>query len=139
MRIEINGKTWYDLSDFDSYEEIEELGEITGTSDIPACIDLERDWDSIQEYLGLTDYAQQIVAAYAEATNVFNPVEALEAYSGQYATPADFCEEICEEVECEALDTLPNYLKLCIDWGAVWDTALCHEYFEYSGYYFRNV
>lgn len=74
MRIEINGKTWYDLSDFDSYEEIEELGEITGTSDIPDCIDLESDWDTIREYLGLTDYAQQIVMAYAEATNVFNPL-----------------------------------------------------------------
>lgn len=139
MRIEIDNKSWYDITDFDSYEEIEELGEVTGTSGIPDCIDLESDWDAIQEYLGLTDYAQQIVMAYSNATNVFNPVEALESYVGQYATPADFCEELCEEVEGEALESLPGYLLGCIDWEMVWVRSLCHDYFEYSGYYFRNV
>ena len=42
MRIEI-----------ESYEEIEDLGEITGTIGIPDCVDIEADWDSIQEYLKL--------------------------------------------------------------------------------------
>lgn len=138
MEIKVNGK-WYEVSWFDDFEEIEMIGEIEETKGIPDFIDLESDWDTIREYLSLTDYAQQIVMAYAEATNVFNPEEALEAYIGRYATPADFCEEFCEEVESEALDALPNYLKFCIDWAAVWDTALCHDYFEYSGYYFRNV
>lgn len=69
MRIEINNKSWYAITDFDSYEEIEELGEVTGTSGIPDCIDLERDWDEIQEYLGLSGLDQQIVMAYAEATD----------------------------------------------------------------------
>lgn len=49
MRIEIDNKYWHDITDFDSYEEIEKLGEVTGTSVIPDCIDLERDWDTIQE------------------------------------------------------------------------------------------
>lgn len=138
MEIKVNGK-WYEVSWFDDFEEIEMIGEIEETKDIPDCIDLERDWDAIREYLGLTDYAQQIVMAYAEATNVFNPEEALEAYIGRYATPADFCEEFCSEVEYEALDSLPGYLLECIDWEMVWVRSLHHDYFEYSGYYFRNV
>lgn len=139
MRIEIDNKSWYDITDFDSYEEIEELGEVTGTSGIPDSLDLESDWGTIREYLGLTDCAQQIVMAYSNATNVFNPEEALEAYIGRYATPADFCEEFCSEVEYEALDSLPGYLLECIDWEMVWVRSLHHDYFEYSGYYFRNV
>ena len=138
MEIKVNGK-WYEVSWFDDFEEIEMIGEIEETKDIPDSLDLESDWDTIREYLGLTDYAQQIVMAYAEATNVFNPEEALEAYIGRYATPADFCEEFCSEVEYEALDSLPGYLLECIDWEMVWVRALHHDYFEYSGYYFRNV
>lgn len=138
MEIKVNGK-WYEVSWFDDFEEIEMIGEIEETKDIPDSLDLESDWDTIREYLGLTDYAQQIVMAYAEATNVFNPEEALEAYIGRYATPADFCEEFCSEVEYEALDSLPGYLLECIDWEMVWVRSLHHDYFEYSGYYFRNV
>ena len=55
MRIEINNESWYDLSDFRSYDEIEELGEITGENGIPDCVDIEDDWDAIQELHELMD------------------------------------------------------------------------------------
>jgi antirestriction protein len=139
MRIEIDNKSWYDLSDFDSYEEIEDLGEVTGTSGIPDCIDLERDWDTLQAYLGLSEDDQQIVVAYAEDTDNFDPEEAMEAFVGRYRTPESFCEDICEEIESEALEDLPSYLRNCIDWELVWSSYLRHDYFEQDGYYFRNL
>lgn len=139
MRIEIDNKSWYDITDFDSYEEIEELGEVTGTSGIPDCIDLESDWDAIQEYLKLSDDEQAIMIAYAEANSVFDWEEAQEAFVGSYATPADFCEEFCSEVEYEALESLPDYLRGCIDWELVWNHYLRHDCFEQDGYYFRNM
>lgn len=138
MRIEIDNKSWYDITDFDSYEEIEELGAVTGTSGIPDCIDLERDWDTIQEYLGLSGLGRQIVMAYAESTDNFDPEEAMEAYAGSYTTGAEFAQSLCEEVDYIPKD-LPSWIALHIDWQAVWDAELHYDYFESNGHYFRNL
>lgn len=138
MRIEIDNKSWYDITDFDAYEEIEELGEVTGTSGIPDCIDLERDWDAIQEYLELSGLVRQIVMAYAEVTDNFDPEEAMEAYAGSYTTGAEFAQAMSEEVGYIPED-LPSWITLRIDWQAVWDAGLRHYYFESDGHYFRNL
>ena len=138
MRIEIDNKSWYYITDFDSYEEIEELGEVTGTSGIPDCIDLERDWDAIQEYIGLSEYDQQIVMAYAEATDNFDPEEAMEAYAGMFADGAEFAQSLCEELGYIPKD-LPDWITLHIDWQAVWDAELHHDYFAHNDHYFRNL
>ena len=138
MRILINGKTWYDMSDFDAYEEIEELGEITDTIGIPDCVDIESDWDAIQEYLKLADEEQAIMIAYAEATGTFDWDEAQEAYAGQYDNGAEFAQSLCEELGYIPKE-LPDFIKSHIDWQAVWDAELRHDYFEQDGYYFRNV
>ena len=98
MRIEIDNKSWYDIADFDSYEEIEELGEITGTIGIPDCVDIESDWDSIQEYLGLSGDEQAIMIAYAEANSVFDWEEVQEAFVGEYADGAEFAQPLSEEL-----------------------------------------
>lgn len=138
MRIKINGKTWYDLSDFDDYEEIEELGEITGTIGIPDCVDIESDWDSIQEYLGLSDDEQAIMIAYAEATSVFDWEEAMEAYVGNYTDGAEFAQTMSEELGYIPED-LPSWIAYHIDWQAVWDCELCYDYFVLDDHYFRNL
>lgn len=138
MRIEIDNKSWYDITDFDAYEEIEELGEVTGTSGIPDCIDLERDWDAIQEYLGLSGLDQQIVMAYAEATDNFNPEEAMEAYAGSYTTGAEFAQDLSEGLGYIPED-LPSWIAYHIDWQTVWDCELHYDYFESNGHYFRNL
>lgn len=138
MRIEIDNKSWYDITDFNSYEEIEELGEITGTIGIPDCADIESDWDSIREYLGLSDYTRQIVTAYAEATDNFDPEEALEAYAGTFADGAEFAESLCEELGYTPKD-LPSWIATHIDWQAVWDAELRHDYFAYDDRYFQNL
>lgn len=138
MRIEIDNKSWYDITDFDSYEEIEELGEVTGTSGIPDCIDPERDWDAIQEYLELSGLDRQIVMAYAEATDNFDPEEAMEAYAGSYQTGAEFAQTLSEELGYIPED-LPSWIAYHIDWQGVWDCELHYDYFESNGHYFRNL
>lgn len=115
------------------------MGEVTGTSGIPDCIDLERDWDTLQAYLGLSEDDQQIVVAYAEATDNFDPEEAMEAFAGRYLTPESFCESICEEIESEALEDLPSYLRDCIDWELVWSSYLRHAYFEQDGCIIEHI
>ena len=138
MRIEIDNKSWYDITDFDSYEEIEELGEVTGTRGIPDCIDLERDWDAIQEYLELSGLDRQIVMTYAEATDNFDPEEAMEAYAGSYTTGAEFAQTMSEELGYIPND-LPSWIAYHIDWQSVWDCELHYDYFASNGHYFRNL
>ena len=138
MRIEIDNKSWYDITDFDSYEEIEELGEITGTVGIPDCVDIESDWDSIQEYLKLSDDEQAIMIAYAEATNTFDWSEASDAYAGDFVSGAEFADSMAYELIPELQD-LPSWIAVHIDWQAVWDAELHHDYFAYNDHYFRNL
>lgn len=138
IQIEMQDK-WYNLADFDAYEEIEELGEILSVDGLPDGLDLESDFDALKAYDGMDEDDQKIVTAYYKATNVFNPEEAMEAYQGSYYTGADFAQELCEDVEHEALEALPNYLRNCIKWADVWEHYLQHDYFEEDGYYFRNV
>lgn len=130
---------WHNLLAFGSYEEIEELGEILSVDGLPDGTDLESDFDALKAYDGMNDLDQKIVLAYYEATGNFDPEEAMEAFAGRYLTPESFCEDICEEVDSEALEDLPSYLRDCIDWELVWSSYLRHDYFGQDGYYFRNL
>ena len=78
IQIEMQDK-WYNLADFDSYEEIEELGEILSVDGLPDGLDLESDFDTLKVYDGMDEDDQKIVTAYYKATNGFNPEEAMEA------------------------------------------------------------
>lgn len=137
MEVKVNGK-WYELSWFDGFEEIEMIGEIEEIKDIPDGLDIETNWDEIQEYLGLSEYDQQVVMSYYEATNVFNPEEALEAYVGNYTDGAEFADSVAYELGYIPKD-LPSWIATHIDWQAVWDAELSHDYFEANGHYFRNI
>lgn len=139
MRIQINNKSWYDITDFDSYEEIEDLGEVTGTSGIPEGLDIEIHWDSIQEYLGLADEEQAIMMAYYEVTNTFDWSEAQEAYVGTYSDEAECAEDICKTLEWESMQGVPDHLAHCIDWQLVWNRYLRFDYFASGNFYFRNI
>ncbi|MBF1074973.1 MAG: hypothetical protein HXL32_09730, partial [Prevotellaceae bacterium] len=44
---------WHNLSDFDSYEEIEELGEILSVDGLPDGTDLESDFDALRAFDGM--------------------------------------------------------------------------------------
>ena len=120
------------------FEEIEMIGEIEETKDVPDSLDLERDWDAIQEYLGLSGLDRQIVMAYYKATDRFNPKEAMEAYAGSYTTSAEFAQTLSEELGYIPHD-LPSWIATHIDWQGVWDAELHYDYFESDGHYFRNL
>ena len=137
MEVKINDK-WYDLEWFDDFEEIEMIGEIEETKDIPDGLDIETNWDTIQEYLGLSGLDRQIVMAYLDSTDNFDPGEAMEAYAGSYTTGAEFAQSLCEEVGYIPKD-LPSWIALHIDWQAVWDAELHHDYFAHNDHYFRNL
>lgn len=137
MEIKVNGK-WYELAWFDDFEEIEMIGEIEETKDIPDSLDIETNWDELQEYLGLSEYDQQVAMAYYEATNVFNPEEALEAYVGNYTDGAEFADYMAYELGYIPKD-LPSWIATHIDWQAVWDAELSHDYFAQDDHYFCNL
>jgi hypothetical protein len=135
--IQIEDK-WYNLADFDSYEEIEDLGEVLSVAGLPDGLDLESDFDALKAYDGMDEAAQKIIMAYYEVTNVFNPDEAMEAYAGTFADGAEFADYLSYEFYPELKD-LPDCIALHIDWQAVWAAELHYDYFEQDGHYFRNL
>lgn len=137
MEVKVNGK-WYELSWFDDFEEIEMIGEIEETKDIPDGLDIETNWDAIQEYLGLADEEQEIMMAYAEATDCFDWSEVQDAYVGNFVSGAEFADYMAYELGYIPKD-LPSWIATYIDWQAVWDCELYHDYFESNGHYFRNL
>lgn len=137
MAVKINGK-WYDLDWFDDFEEIEMIGEIEEIDDIPDGLDIETNWDEIQEYLGLADEEQAVMLAYYEATDCFDWSEAQEAYVGTFQDGAEFSATLCEELGYIPKD-LPVWIAYNIDWQGVWDGDLRHDYFEVDGKFFRNL
>ena len=76
--------------------------------------------------------------AYYEVTNVFNPEEALEAYVGNYTDGAEFADSVAYELGYIPKD-LPSWIATHIDWLAVWECELQHDYFAYNDHYFRNL
>ena len=137
--VKINGD-WCSLSLYNSYEALG-IDDYTAieVDGLPDGLDLESDFDALKAYDGMAEDDQQIVMAYYKATNVFNPEEAMEAYQGSYYTGADFARELCEEIDSEALEALPTYLRDCIKWSDVWDYYLRFDYFESGNFYFRNI
>jgi hypothetical protein len=130
---------WYAIIEFDDYATIEAEAEEVFTN-IKGFTLTADNFEEAVHVANMPDGDRNIVIAYFEATGVFNHEEALDAFVGtSYRNPADFAQCICEEVESEALEALPTYLRDCIKWSDVWDYYLRHDYFEYSGYYFRNV
>ena len=136
--IQIEDK-WYNLADFDSYEELEALGEVLSVDGLPDGIALsEETFDALSEYAALSDDEQEIMLAYYEATDVFDFEETQEAYAGYYRSGAEFAQEICEEAGYIP-KALPDWIASHIDWQAVWDRELHYDYFAHNDHYFRNL
>lgn len=51
-----------------------------------------------------------------------------EAYRGTYPNTEEFSEEFSEE--CGELENVPDYIKGCIDWVRVWESALRHDFID---------
>lgn len=93
-------------------------------------------WD----WLACSEEDREIWEAYAEAIGYQLEETTLEqaqdAYAGQYDSEADFAEELCEEIGDTS--SLPSWLAACIDWRAVWNSALRFDYCEHNGFFFSN-
>lgn len=136
--VKINGD-WCSLSLYNSYEELG-IDDYTAIEfdGLPDGLDLESDFDALKAYDGMAEADQQIVMAYYKATNVFNPEEAMEAYAGIFVSGADFAESMCYDL-FDIYKDLPSWIVSHIDWQAVWECELHHDYFAYNDHYFRNL
>lgn len=129
---------WHDLTEFDDYAPIEAEGEEVFTN-IKGFILTADNFDEAVHIANMLESDRNIVIAYFEATGVFDHEEASEAFAGTlYRNHADFAQCLCEDLGYIPKD-LPDFLKNHIDWQEVWDAELHHDYFEESGYYFRNL
>ena len=77
---------------------------------------------------------------------VDNGIETVEqfedAYAGDYSSGADFAEQLCDDCGYLCETNLPSWIVNHIDWQAVWDCELRHDYctIEYDGvtYFFSR-
>lgn len=97
--------------------------------------------ETLWAFIEADEDEREVWEAYAEAVGY--PMEettleqAQEAYAGEYDSEADFAESICEE--CGLIPSeLPSWVASCIDWQAVWNSALRFDYREHKGKFFRN-
>ena len=51
-----------------------------------------------------------------------------DAYAGNYESEADFAEELCNDCGYLEESNLPTFIANHIDWQAVWDRELTHDY-----------
>lgn len=129
---------WYDIIEFDDYATIEAEAEEVFTN-IKGFTLTADNFDEAIHIENMPDGDRNIVIAYFEATGVFSHEEALDAFVGTfYHDHADFAQSLCEDLGCIP-EALPYFIKHHIDWQAVWDCELHHDYFEADGYYFRNM
>ena len=71
--------------------------------------------------------------------NGIETVEQFEdAYAGQYDSGADFAEQLCDNCGYLSESNLPTFISNHIDWQAVWDCELRHDYTmsDVGGYFF---
>lgn len=136
MSIKVNGE-WYDLTDFNSYEEIEEQGGIEETDDLPEGLSVEKYFDELREYEDADSDDRAIMLAYHEHTGIFDLSVATDAYVGKYSSKAEFAQEYCEDNEA-TLKLLPDYIVNNIDWEGVWDSYLHWDFFEENGMFFHD-
>jgi antirestriction protein len=93
-------------------------------------------WD----WIACTERDRELWEAYAEAVGYpiqeTTLMQAQDAYEGECDDVEHFSEEHCEETDC--LSGVPDFLRDCIDWRAVWSSALRFDYCEHNGMFFRN-
>lgn len=77
--------------------------------------------DNIDYYDGLT--TEEVLESFEES------------YQGYFSSNEEFAEHELEL--CGYLDELPDIIAHNIDYQAVWDSTLTHDYYEVENHYFR--
>lgn len=95
----------------------------------------------VWEWVACSESDRELWAAYAEAIGYpIGDTElacAQDAFCGQFDSVEDFAEQTCEN--CSDLTNVPDFIRHCIDWRAVWQSALRFDYVEHGGFFFRSV
>jgi antirestriction protein len=95
---------------------------------------------ALWDWLECSESEREIWENYAEAVgySIHETTldEAQDAYCGEFDSVEDFAEQTCEE--CKQLSDIPDFLRACIDWEAVWNSALRFDYCEHNGHFFRS-
>jgi len=100
--------------------------------------------EALFEFANLDDNDKELLEAYADAFSFGVDLEectiekAQEALAGKADTEADFAEEHVRESGALPEDT-PTWLEACIDWQAVWDSALRFDFVRSGDFFFHNV
>ena len=78
---------------------------------------------------------QDLVSLGVETVEQFE-----EAYSGSYFSGADFAEQLCDDCGYLSESNLPTFISNHIDWDAVWNCELRHDYTmsDVGGYFFSR-
>ena len=94
----------------------------------------------VWEWVACSESDRELWEAYAEAIGYpIGDTElacAQDAFCGQFDSVEDFAEQTCED--CSDLSGVPDFIRHCIDWRAVWQSALRFDYVEHGGFFFRN-
>jgi antirestriction protein len=97
---------------------------------------------SLWDWIGCTDDEKELWEAYTEAFGYSYDESSLshaqEAFAGKFESEADFAEEHTRE-SGSLPEELPTWLEACIDWQAVWDSALRFDFVRSGEYFFYNV
>jgi len=56
-----------------------------------------------------------------------------DAYAGNYYSSAEFAEHLCDDCGYLSESNLPTFISSHIDWDAVWNCELRHDYFMVEG------
>lgn len=92
-------------------------------------------WEIKDWYNEQSEIQHEAFNAYVNLGNDPDPVRFEDVYIGHYISEADFCEQQAEELG--ELSNVPDYIKNCIDWQDVWDSALTYDYEFENGFMFR--
>ena len=115
---------WYDAKT----EEVQEL--IDSISDMTSDIIDEADYDSFMKEL--------------DDNGIETAEQFKDAYAGQYDSGAIFAEQLCDELgylsSYAPAGPIPDFILSHIDWQAVWDCELRHDYTmsDVGGYFFSR-
>ena len=61
-----------------------------------------------------------------------------DAYQGTYTSGAQFSEQTCFDIGYLESPNVPDFIINHIDWQAVWDCELRHDYFDIGCMYFSK-
>lgn len=89
MQVKINNE-WYDIADFNSYEDMKQLGEIEETDGIPEGLDIKQWFNEIIEASELDQTNLDILEAWHECTNDYNIRNAHDNFIGKYNSLEEF-------------------------------------------------